>query len=61
MQSWQGVIEVTNSTIDHNMVYIKDILIEEQETTYTYYDVTDQDAKSDFSDTAGELLVFKKC
>ena len=61
MQKWAGAIEVSNSTIDHNMVYIKEILIEEQETTYEYYDVTDQDAKSDFSDTNEEILKFKIC
>ena len=29
MQKWPGAIEVSNSTIDHSMVYIKEILIQE--------------------------------
>ena len=61
MQKWPGAIEVSNSTIDHNIVYIKEVLIQEQGTTFTYDAVDDQDAIADFTDADEEALKFKIC
>ena len=48
VQGFRGDIKVKNSLIEHNMVYIQEILLEPVRITKSYYDVDDGDGLANF-------------
>ena len=59
LQGFSGTVEISNSTINKNMVYIKDVLIQPYDLTQSFLD-PDQIYLSKFDDRSAKLQ-FKYC